>query len=275
MCLCNACVKWHRQENKLTRRLLSSSLLIFSFIPLALRQDFEVEICENLDRITLPWLYWCQNRKQVWVKQHLETSFLFHQKWEKESSCKFSITRTFAGYDISMKIKSKEESFQIQFDPGLAGTSSQSWITETCACKMNQGWVTLWWIAVFFSSFFKLLSLVVPCPIRGSETWSFWVLSILFQSWTKRPSVLQSMFTIMFTSMAIRCFTCFHPIIIPIMTQNQILHKRLGFWCRVSLVHTSRCWWQIFDTGQGFHSISFALIVSFFFHVASLTLVSV
>lgn len=65
-----------------------------------------------------------------------------------------SITQTFAGYDVSITVKSKEESFQIQFDPGLAGMSSQSWITETCACKMNQGWVMLWWIAVSFSFFF-------------------------------------------------------------------------------------------------------------------------
>lgn len=63
--------------------------------------------------------------------------------------------------------------------------SPECWITETCACTMNQGWVVSWWFAVLsfhFLLFFYLFLLVVPHPIRGSETWSFCVLSILFQS---------------------------------------------------------------------------------------------
>lgn len=60
------------------------------------------------------------------------------------------------------------------------GGSSECWITETCACIMNQGWIVLWWIAVLF--LFSVFMVVVPHPTGGSATWSFWVLSITFQT---------------------------------------------------------------------------------------------
>lgn len=85
------------------------------------------------------------------------------------------------------------------------------------------------------------------------------------------------MFTVMFTPMAIRCITCFHPISIPIMTLNQILHKRLGSWCRFSLViHTmvlKTDIWQwprisnVFCVCCLFRLWSFIIII--FFNVAS------
>lgn len=88
------------------------------------------------------------------------------------------------------------------------------------------------------------------------------------------------MFTVMFTPMAIRCLTCFHPISIPIMTLNQILRKRLGPWCRFSLVYTQWFWRQIFDSGQGFKTFSVyadvqIVVVFLFFFQCSITLVSV
>lgn len=114
---------------------------------------------------------------------------------------------------------------------------------------------------LFFPFIFYLFLLVVPHPIGGSETWSFWVLSILFQSKTALCPLNQTvlvwwMFTVMFTPMAIRCLTCFCPISIPVMTLNQILHKRLGSWCRCSLVYTQWFWRQILDSGQGFKVFS-------------------
>lgn len=73
------------------------------------------------------------------------------------------------------------------------------------------------------------------------------------------------MFTVMFTPVAIRCLTCFHPICIPIMTLNQILHKRLGSWRHFSLVYTQWFWRQIFDSGQGLKLFSVYADCSSFF----------
>lgn len=73
--------------------------------------------------------------------------------------------------------KSKEGSKE-QFDAGLTrepGGSPLCRITETCACTMNQGCCD----DFFFFPFNYLL--VVPHLIGGSETLTFWVLSI-FQS---------------------------------------------------------------------------------------------
>lgn len=125
----------------------------------------------------------------------------------------------------------------------------EGWIAETCDCIMNQGWVVLWWIAVFLFFYFICLSflLVVPHPFRGSETWSFEMLSILFQTKDPTPSQPRPS-NQMFTPMAIRCLTCSHPISIPVMTLNQIIAQEIRllmfFFCPVYIQ-----WFD--DSGQG------------------------
>lgn len=81
----------------------------------------------------------------------------------------------------------------------------------------------------------------------------------------------------MFTPMAIRCLTCFHPISIPIMTLNQILHKRLGPWCRFSLVYTHNGFEDRYLTvAKDLKYFLCTLIVQIvFFFQCSITLVSV
>lgn len=100
-----------------------------------------------LSKIAMSHFYWCLNRNQVRVKQHLETilgicfnqmssayclrtiqisSYKFWMTWKHmliwllyTSLCLCKLT----GYHcIVVDGKSKEQYFQIQFDPGLTGT---------------------------------------------------------------------------------------------------------------------------------------------------------
>lgn len=154
----------------------------------------------KLSKIALSHSYWCLNRNQVWVKQHLETilgicfnqmSSVYCLRTIQIPSPKFWTTWKhmliwllytslclckLAGYCIVVEGKSKEQYFSIQFDPGLTGTRKFPRVLDYRDLRLYKE-PRMSCDELLFLSFF---SLVVPHPIGGSETWSFWVLSILF-----------------------------------------------------------------------------------------------
>lgn len=93
---------------------------------------------KNEKKIALAHFYWCLNRNQVWVKQHLleaDEQRRLTQDNSVSSIWNLNDTRTYVNLTLFTPLslssyctfvlmaKSKEKCFQIRFDPGLTGTT--------------------------------------------------------------------------------------------------------------------------------------------------------
>lgn len=148
-----------------------------------------------------------------------------------------------------------EQYFQIQFDPGHTGTRRFPGVLDNRdLCLYNDGWIVLCYCC-YFIFYFCWLS---PTSTEDQRHGAF----ECCQSCSKanKPSVLfkPNNFGLINVycnvySHGFSMVTCFHPISIPVTTWNQILQKRLGFWCRFPL-YTHWFWRKICDRGQGFET---------------------
>lgn len=153
MWLCNACVWVAYQENKPTYLICPDSPNrhphLFSCKPLTLLQilvNSDVRTSVSFHKIALSHLYWCLNRNQVWVKQHLESilgicsnqmssayclrtlqisSYTLWMTWKRVLIWLFYTSLCLCKVVIivlSSMANPKNSIFQMQFDPGLTGT---------------------------------------------------------------------------------------------------------------------------------------------------------
>ena len=149
------------------------------------RVSFSKMLCSDLSDV------WTETG--FWVKLHVGAALDFFEhrmnsEWRENIVPAWLFYTVFVWNVLVVIVLSKWRCLQVQFDPGLTGARRFPTVLDyRDLCLYNEprmccDELLFFSFFFFFFFFFYLFVLVVRHPSGGSETWSFWVSSILFQS---------------------------------------------------------------------------------------------